>query len=390
MMAISGGELLVKCLLKEKIKYIFGVPGAQLIPILDAIKRIGEKEGMKFVNCRHEQSAASMADAYARVSGEIGVCMGTVGPGGADLVPGIYPAFADGIPMLVLTAQNQTWRSYPDRGSMQALDQFHLLKPITKWSAVVYSWQRIPELLQRAIRVALSGRPGPVHLDLPADVIFNDAEEEYAGIYPPERYRAMKNPVGDLELVRKAAKMLYNAERPLIHAGGGVLRAKAWKELRELAEYLGAVVTTSMSARGAFPEDHPLSLIPSSPAALSAQSEADVVLVVGSKLGDTDFWGRPPAWGDPDVQKTIQIDIEAEMIALNRPVDVAILGDHDPPCHIKEGEKHEPPVVPLQGGNIGDPVLRKEVLDVGVRAPHVHVKGDDDHRDDGAHEGLQE
>ncbi|MEM0214483.1 MAG: thiamine pyrophosphate-binding protein [Archaeoglobaceae archaeon] len=327
MMAISGGELLVKCLLKEKIKYIFGVPGAQLIPILDAIKRIGEKEGMKFVNCRHEQSAASMADAYARVSGEIGVCMGTVGPGGADLVPGVYPAFADGIPMLVLTAQNQTWRSYPDRGSMQALDQFHLLKPITKWSAVVYSWQRIPELLQRAIRVALSGRPGPVHLDLPADVIFNDAEEEYAGIYPPERYRAMKNPVGDLELVRKAAKMLYNAERPLIHAGGGVLRAKAWKELRELAEYLGAVVTTSMSARGAFPEDHPLSLIPSSPAALSAQSEADVVLVVGSKLGDTDFWGRPPAWGDPDVQKTIQIDIEAEMIALNRPVDVAILGD---------------------------------------------------------------
>ncbi len=323
----SGGDLLVKCLLKEKVKYIFGVPGAQLIPILDAVKRFGEKEGLRFVNCRHEQAAASMADAYARVTGEIGVCMGTVGPGGADLVPGVYPAFADGIPILVLTAQNQTWKCYPERGSMQSLDQHNLLKPITKFSAVVYHWQRIPELIQRAIRVALSGRPGPVHLDLPSDVLFNDAEEEYAGIYPPERYRPMRNPVGDLELIRKAAKMLYEAERPLIHAGGGVLRAKAWKELKDLAEYLGAVVTTSMSARGAIPEDHPLSLIPTSPAAVAAQNDADVVLVVGSKLGDLDFWGRPPAWGDPEVQKTIQIDIEPEMIALNRPVDLAILGD---------------------------------------------------------------
>ncbi|MEM0202410.1 MAG: thiamine pyrophosphate-binding protein [Archaeoglobaceae archaeon] len=347
-MPISGGELLVKCLLKERVKYVFGVPGAQLLPILDAIKRIGEKEGMRFVNCRHEQAAASMADAYARVSGEIGVCIGTVGPGGADLVPGVYPAYADGIPMLVITAQNQTWKSYPDRGSMQALDQYHLLKPITKWSAVVYHWQRIPELLQRAIRVALSGRQGPVHLDLPSDVLFNDAEEEYAGIYPPERYRAIEKPVGNPELVKKAAEMLYNAEMPLIHAGGGVLRAKAWGELRELAEYLGAVVTTSMSARGAIPEDHPLALIPSSPAAIAAQNSADVVLVVGSKLGDTDFWGRPPGWGDPEVQKTIQIDIEAEMIALNRPVDLAILGDAKETLKLllrevkKLGEKREP------------------------------------------------
>ncbi len=326
-MPISGGDLLVKCLLKERIRYIFGVPGAQLLPILDAIKRFGEKEGMRFVNCRHEQAAASMADAYARVSGEIGVCIGTVGPGGADLVPGVYPAFADGIPMLVLTAQNQTWRCYPDRGSMQALDQYHLLKPITKFSAVVYHWKRIPELVQRAIRVAMSGRPGPVHLDLPSDLLFNDADEETAGIYPPERYRPMKNPPGNLELIKKAAEMLYNAERPLIHAGGGVLRARAYKELRELAEYLGAVVTTSMSARGAIPEDHPLSIIPASPAALIAQNEADIVLVVGSKLGDLDFWGKPPAWGDPELQKTIQIDIDPEMIALNRPVDLAIVGD---------------------------------------------------------------
>ncbi len=327
MAKISGGELLVKCLIKENVKYVFGVPGGQLLTFLDAIKRVGEKHGMKFVNCRHEQAAASMADAYARVSGEIGVCVGTIGPGGADLVPGVYPAYADGVPMLVLTAQNQTWRSYPDYGSMQSLDQYHLFKPITKWNAVVSSWQRIPELVRRAIRVATSGRPGPVHLDLPSDVLYNGEEESFAKIYPPERYRPAKPPVGHPELVEKAADMLYNAERPLIHAGTGVLRSRGWKELVELAEYLGAVVTTTMAARGVIPEDHPLSIIPSSPAAIAAHNEADVVLVVGTRMGDLDFFGRPPFWGDPDVQKTIQIDIDAEMIALNRPVDVGIVGD---------------------------------------------------------------
>jgi acetolactate synthase-1/2/3 large subunit len=134
-------------------------------------------------------------------------------------------------------------------------------------------------------------------------------------------------PVGDAELIEKAAEMLVNAKLPLIHAGGGVLRSKAWNELRMLAEHLGAIVTTTLGARGAIPEDHPLSLIPASPAALMAQNEADVVLVVGSRMGDVDFWGKPPAWGDPEKQKTIQIDVDAEMVALNRPVDLAIVGD---------------------------------------------------------------
>ena len=102
--------------------------------------------------------AANMADAYARVKGELGVCVGTVGPGGANLVPGVYPAWADGVPLVVLTAQNQTWRSYLDHGSMQALDHYNLFKPITKWNAVVSQWERIPKLVQHAFRVATSGR----------------------------------------------------------------------------------------------------------------------------------------------------------------------------------------------------------------------------------------
>ena len=113
---------------------------------------------------RHEQAAAHMADAYARVTGQPGVCMGTIGPGAADLVPGVYTAWADSIPMIVLTAQNQTWKSYPERGSMQSLEQIDLFAAITKWQARVTHWQRIPELVQRAFRVALSGRPRPIGL----------------------------------------------------------------------------------------------------------------------------------------------------------------------------------------------------------------------------------
>ncbi len=328
MAKISGGELLVRCLMEEGVKYVFGVPGAQPLPILDAIKRLGEEEGkIKFVMCRHEQAAANMADAWARVTGEPGVCLGTVGPGGANLVPGVYPAWADGIPMVVLTAQNQTFRSYPDHGSMQALDQFHLFEPITKWNAVVSHWERIPELVRMAFRKARSGCPGPVHLDLPSDVLYGRREESEVKIYRPERYRALHPPAADPEAVEKAAEMLVNAEIPLLHPGYGAMKSGAWREVRELAELLGAVVIPTLTARGIMPEDHPQVLIPSNPGAIMAQNEADVLLVIGSKMGDIDFWGRPPIWGDPEKQKTIQIDIDPGNIALNRPVNLALVGD---------------------------------------------------------------
>ncbi len=324
---VTGGEVLVRCLVEEGVRYVFGVPGDQLYPVLDAIYR---DDRIDFITMRHEAAAAHAADAWARLTGEPGVCLATVGPGAANIVGGVYPAYADGIPIIVVTAQNQTWRSYPDHGSMQALDQLTLFKAVTKWNAVVSHWSRIPELTQRAFRTALSGRPGPVHLDFPSDVLFKTGGIEEAGILPPERYRALARPVGDPDLVDKAAKMLAEAESPLIHAGGGVLRARAWKELIELAEYLQAPVTTSMMGRGAIPEDHPLHLITASPGTggLAAQVEADVVLLVGGRLGDLEMWGQPPlAWGDPERQKFIQIDISGEMIALNRQVDLAIVGD---------------------------------------------------------------
>jgi acetolactate synthase-1/2/3 large subunit len=266
-----GADVLVKCLIQENVRFVFGIPGGQLCPILDAIRRFGNDAGLQFVMTRHEQAAAHMADAYARVTGEPSVCIGTVGPGAADLVPGVYAAWADSIPLIVLTAQNQTWKSYPERGSMQSLNQIGLFEPITKWSARVTHWQRIPELVHRAFRIAISGRPRPAHLDLHVDVMVGTGDESTLTHKPVAR-ASIPRPVAPPDLIAQAARMLIEAQRPLIHPGGGVLRSGAWDEVRELAEHLSAPVTTSQGARGVLPEDHPLCLIAAGYGALGAQA----------------------------------------------------------------------------------------------------------------------
>jgi acetolactate synthase-1/2/3 large subunit len=210
---------------------------------------------------------------------------------------------------------------------MQSLDQIPLMAPITKWRALVNDVRRMPQLVQWAFRAATSGRTAPVYLDLPSNVLCDKVDMDEYPLLSPERYRATAPPVADPSLIEQAAEMLAKAQWPLIHAGGGVLRAAAWSELVELAEYLSATVTTSLGARGAISEDHPLCLIPSSFGALGAQATADVVLFVGGRLGDVDFWGRPPTWGEVGQQRWIQIDIEPQNIALNRPIDLALVGD---------------------------------------------------------------
>ncbi|MFX0090142.1 MAG: thiamine pyrophosphate-binding protein [Candidatus Hodarchaeota archaeon] len=325
MTQLTGGDVLVNCLIQEKITKVFGIPGDQLYPLLDAIY---QNDKIDFVMTRHEQSAAHAADAWARITGSPGVCLGTVGPGAADLIPGVYTAFADSIPMIVVCAQNQSWRINPDHGSTQGLDQQGLFSAITKWQVCISHWKRISMLTQWAFRVATSGRPGPVLIDAPSDVLFEvgNLEELETPILPPQRYRAPP-PVGNREDIRKAAKLLAEAKLPLIHAGGGVLRANAAESVVILAEHLRAPVTTSPGARGVIPEDHELSFLTAGYGALATQAEADVVLTIGGKFGDLDFWGKPPAWGEPEDQKLIQIDIDPTMIGLNRPVDLPIIGD---------------------------------------------------------------
>jgi len=326
MALMNGGEVLVRALQKEGVKWVFGIPGGQLCTFTDAIYRARDVE---FIMTHHEAVAASMADAVSRTSDMVGVCTGTVGPGAVNLVTGVYAAYNDSIPMVVITPQIHADRSYPFKGSQQQLNQFELFRPITKWNAVVNRWERIPEMVQWAFRTATTGRPGPVHLDLTVDILFESRDEAELKnkLLPPERYRTEMSPAGDPQGVEKAVEMLLAAEKPLIHAGGGVLRAKAWDELRELAEYLQIPVTTSPYARGILPEDHPLLFMPKGIGAIMAESSADVVLSVGCTMSELDFWGQPPMWGEPSAQKLIQVDIDPENIGLNREFDLGIIGD---------------------------------------------------------------
>ncbi|MFP3143930.1 MAG: thiamine pyrophosphate-binding protein [Caldisphaera sp.] len=321
---ITGGELIKRILVNEGVKYVFGVPGDQLYPLLDSFYN---DDQIKFITFHHEAAAAHAADGYARVTNKPGVVIATVGPGAANLIGGVYPAYAEGVPIIIITAQNQSWKSYPDHGSMQALDQINLLKPVTKWNAYISQWARIPELVQWAFRKALTGRPGPVHLDVAVDVLYQTGDENNVSLLKPENYRPIIPPAGNPDLINEAARLLAKAKMPLIHLGGGVLRANAVEEAKNLADYLKAIVTTSIGGRGSISEDFPSLLLPSLPGALEAQTEADVVLIAGSRLGDLDYWGKPPAWGDFKDQRTIHIDITGEDIGLNRPVDIGIVGD---------------------------------------------------------------
>jgi acetolactate synthase-1/2/3 large subunit len=175
--------------------------------------------------------------------------------------------------------------------------------------------------------MALSGRPGPVHLDLPADVLFQTGEIEESAFLEPYQYRAIEGSSGNPVLVEKAVELLISAKNPLIHAGGGVLRSGAWNEVRELAEYLGALVTPTVGSRGVLPDQHPLVLKSLGRGAIGAQRGADVVLAIGTRFGQLDGWGQPPLWGEKSTQKIIQIDCAAEMIGVNTPVEVGIVGD---------------------------------------------------------------
>ncbi|MFX1490870.1 MAG: thiamine pyrophosphate-binding protein [Promethearchaeota archaeon] len=325
-MLISGGEILAQSLANEQTRYIYGIIGDQWNSFFDVLARKGDELGIEFITTRHEAAAAHMADAYARTTGKPGICLGTVGPGAANLVGGVYAAYADSVPIIVLTAQNQTWRIYPDTGMTQALDQLNLFKPLVKWNAVAWKIERIPQLIQHAFRIALSGRPGPVHLDIPSDILYGTVDQS-PQIHPPNRYRRTIPPTADPQLIGQAAQMLLEAEFPLIHAGSGVLWANASEVLIKLAEHLSAAVSMSPTARGSIPEDHALAFNPGLQTGAFAQNCADLVLLVGGRLSDLDFWGKPPGWKLSDTQKLIQIDIAGDMIGLNREVDLALVGD---------------------------------------------------------------
>jgi acetolactate synthase-1/2/3 large subunit len=308
----------------EGVEVVFGIIDGTYFGFYSALHRLG----IRLITPRHEASAAHAAAAYARLTGRLGVCMASNGPGVANILPGLVVEQAEGNRVLCITSARRTGAMYPLRtGTYQGFDQQAVIGSFAKWSRAVPSFERVSELMRAALRASWEGRPGVVHLDVPENIM-NAEQKTEVGIWKPSQYRRTTPLAADDGDVARAADLLMAARLPLIHAGSGVIHARAFDELRALAELLEAPVTTSWAARGAFDESSPLA-IPMTHVKLNTlvRNEADVVLVLGSRLGETDWWGKAPNWGAPSQLKTIQVDADASILGANRPADVAVLAD---------------------------------------------------------------
>ncbi len=322
---LTGGDVLIKCLLQEDVKYLMGVPGGQFLPMYDAIYQWGKDKGIQTVMFRHEQAAAHAADAYARVTNKPGVCFGTVGPGAMHLVPGIGTAWSDNIPIVAIVPQINI--KLEDTFTLQGnLDQITMFKPITKYQRSIRNVEKIPDAVQKCFREAMGGRPRPVLLELYEDAISGTIEEDKIPIFPKDHYRAMGRSGVDPDLVKKALELLLSAQKPLILAGGGVMRAEGWNELKEFAEYLQMPVITSVMGMGTMDNKSKCYIGASvAGAGMKAAPESDVVLALGIKFSYTMAHGVEPFWKNS--QTLIQVDIDSSIIGRSKPVSLGIVGD---------------------------------------------------------------
>ncbi len=324
MASISGGELVARHLAAEGVEVVFGIIDGTYFGLYSSLG----KHGIRLITPRHESSAAHMAGAYARMSGKLGVCIASNGPGVANVLPGVAVENGEGNRVLLITSTRRVGIGYPDRGgTFQYFNQVAVTKPMTKWSGAVPSFGRISELMRRAFRISHKGRPGVVHVDIPEDLM-NGKSTGPVAVHKPERYRLARELSASPADVDEAVKLIDAASKPVIHAGSGVIHANACAELSRTAGLLQAPVTTSWGARGVLSERSDLSVpMPYVDLNDSVHNEADLVLVLGSRVGETDWWGKAPYWRRPTEQKFIQVDIDEEILGLNRPVDLAVLAD---------------------------------------------------------------
>ena len=324
MAEISGGELIARMLQKEGVEKVFGIIDGTYFGFYSALHRLG----IEIVTPRHETCAAHMAGAYARLTGRLGVCMASNGPGVANLLPGLVVEQGEGNRVLAITSARRPSIMYPDRGgSYQCFDQSGVIGKIAKWSAAVSSFDRVPELMRKALRKSYEGRPGVVHVDVP-ETIMNGKFKAEVAFWSPHQYRQTEPIEPAPAQIARAAQILIECSAPMIQAGSGIIHAGAYSALRRVAELLHAPVTTSWAARGVLPETSPLAIpMPHVKLNHKVRNDADAVLVLGSRIGETDWWGRPPYWRRPSEQKTIQVDIDGDMLGLNKPADLAIVAD---------------------------------------------------------------
>lgn len=322
MTEITGGELFALALQAEGIEFLFGLPSPEIDPLFAVLA----DHGIRLVPIHHEAAAAHMAEGLYKTTGKVAAVLGNPGPGSANLVPGVLTALHEGVPLLAITSQHRLGLVYPSTpATFQGQDQLDLLRPAVKWGGPIFEWQRIPEVVGLAFRNMWSGRPGPVHIEVPAPILYQTGDPASAPVRPPRTTRAPV-PRACAAQLDEAAALLAGARRPVVFAGSGVDRAGANQVAAELAELLGCPVMTSVAGRAAVPADHPHYVFSFGPAGDLARSEADILLVAGSRIGylDTPF---DKYWGDPSRQQLIQIDVDPRSIGVTRPVEIGIVGD---------------------------------------------------------------
>ncbi len=320
-------DVFLKYLKAEGVSVVFGIPGGLLYPFFAVIEADPD---IALIMTKHEEGAAFMADGYGRVGRRMSVCAGTSGPGATNMIIGVACAFADGVPMLVVTGQAATHalgKGAAQETSREDMDIVAMFRPVTKYSAMVTSPESMAQHLRRALRLALTGRPGPVHLNVPVDLWEKPLAEAW---FDPKTYRPQTSTF-DRVAVNRAAALLLSAKHPAIFAGAGVSSAGAEEHLRALAELLPARVATTPRGKGVFPENHALALGVMGFAGHAAARDAllgddvDVLLTVGTSLNETATLN----WA-PKLRKNrtfLQLDIDADRIGRNYPVDVALVGD---------------------------------------------------------------
>ncbi|HEY3820044.1 MAG TPA: thiamine pyrophosphate-binding protein [Polyangiaceae bacterium] len=320
-------DVFLRYLEAEGVSHVFGIVGGLLYPLFASVEAA---ENLTLVHVKHEEGAAFMADGFARATGKLAVCAGTSGPGATNMLTGVACAFSDGVPMLVVTGQaasHALGKGAAQEATREDIDIVEMFRPVTKYSAMVTSAETLPHHLRRALRLALTGRPGPVHLNVPVDLWEKASNEDW---FDPKTYRPETRGF-DRQAVQRAAEALLTAEYPVILAGSGVAAAGAQDHLRALAELLSARVATSPKAKGLFPEDHPLSLgILGNAGHREARDtilgdDVDVLFTVGASLSETSTFNWTPKLRPS--KTLIQLDVDADRIGRNYPVDVALVGD---------------------------------------------------------------
>ena len=319
-MKLTGAQALIKSLELEGVEVMFGLPGGCILPAYDPLI----ESTIRHVLVRHEQGAGHMAEGYAHVTGRPGVAMVTSGPAATNLVTPLCDAYMDSVPMVAITGQVPTTAIGTD--AFQECDTVGITRSVTKHNELVMSAQDLPRIVREAFHIATTGRPGPVLIDVPKDVLQNSMDWYWPESIDLPGYKPTTK--GHPRQIREAARMILASERPILYVGGGILKARAADALRELAELTNTHVVTTLMARGAFPDSHPLCLgmpgMHGNATAITAMQRADLLVALGARFDDR-ITGKVSTFA-PEA-KIIHVDIDpAEQGKVRRP-DVPIVGD---------------------------------------------------------------